>query len=98
MDEEVEQAEARLHEAFLATDEMDAWQGFQEAVTAALARGDTRAELPLDFLKLVIPEISAAPTMFDAMKEVWNRVCDAEGLPQRKFTMPDPGEDGDEPF
>lgn len=98
MAEEEDQAEARLQDAFLATDEMDAWQALHEAVTSALARGGERAEVPLAFLKLAMPEIAAMPTMFDAVKEVWNRVCDAEGLPARKFPMPDPGKDSDEPF
>jgi hypothetical protein len=88
-----EEADRRLHEAFLATAEMDAWQGLHEAMTAALAKGAERAELPLAFLKLVMPEIATTPMMFDAVKEVWNRVCDAEGLPDRKLAVPDP--DGD---
>lgn len=99
MTDELDENELRLQNAFLATEEMDEWQGLHEALTAAVEAGAERAELPLGFLKLVMPEIASMPTMFDVMKEAWNRVCDAEGQPDRKFTMPDDaGEEESGPF
>lgn len=95
MTDEPDEREQQLQDAFLSTEEMDEWQSLHEALTAAVDQGAERAELPLGFLKLVMPEIASMPTMFDAVKEVWNRVCDAEGQPERKFALPEPGEGED---
>lgn len=92
-------ADAKLIETFLATEEMGDWQGFVEAANAAIAKGEERAELPLAFLKTVIDEISTGPTMFAAVREVWNRACDEQDMPSRKFAADDDTEEGgDGPF
>lgn len=80
--------------AFLESEEGDEWQAFVEAMSRIGDEQD-RADLPLGFLRRVLPEIASSPTMFDAMKEAWNRVCDEQGEPHRKFTLPEPGEGED---
>ena len=82
--------------AFLDTKEGDEWRDFVEAMHDA-GEDQERADLPLAFLRRVLPEIATSPTMFDAMKEAWNRVCDEQGEPDRKFKLPEDG-DGEERF
>lgn len=98
-DPEDSPADAKLIETFLATEEMGDWQSFVEAANAAIAKGEEHAELPLAFLQTVIDEISTGPTMFAAVREVWNRACDIEDMPTRKFATDDEvEEDGSGPF
>jgi hypothetical protein len=73
-----------LEDKFLGTDEGEAWDEFVQAAREALDSGKERAELPTAFLKLVLPDIAASPTMFDVMREAWNRVCDENGAPERR--------------
>lgn len=89
-DPELDPAETRLIEAFLATEEAEAWQEFGDAASEALEQGKgATVEVPVAFLRLVLPQIRSSPHIFDAMNQAWNRVCDELGMPERKKPAPE---------
>jgi hypothetical protein len=83
-----------LYLAFLSTTEMQDWTAFVEQARKGIASGKNKIEVPADFLKLVIEDIASTPLSLDAVVEVWNRVCDQEGMPQEKKNTPGPEEPG----
>jgi hypothetical protein len=77
-------AEDKLQLQFLNTPEMEEWAEFQDKAQAAIDAGDATVEVSTSFLALVLPEITSSPLKFDALRAVWNRTCDEQGLPQLK--------------
>ena len=75
---------------------MDAWAEFQDKAQAAIDAGEPTVEISTSFLALILPEIKSSPLQFDALREVWNRTCDEQGLPQHKKLKPEPTEDEDD--
>ena len=51
---------------------------------AAIDEGRATVEVSTSFLALILPEIKSSPMQFDALRAVWNRTCDEQGLPQLK--------------
>lgn len=76
--------EDKLQLQFLSTAEMQAWAEFQDAAQAAIDDGHATVEVSTSFLALILPEIKSSPMQFDALRAVWNRTCDEQGLPQLK--------------
>ena len=77
-------AEDKLQLQFLNTPEMEAWAEFQDKAQAAIEAGDATVEVSTSFLALILPEVKSSPLQFDALRAVWNRTCDEQGLPQLK--------------
>jgi hypothetical protein len=88
--------EDELQLRFLSTDEMTAWARFQDQAQAAIDAGDDTVTVSTSFLALILPEVKSSPLEFAALRAVWNRVCDEQGQPQLKMTIPDPVEDSDD--
>jgi hypothetical protein len=80
---------------FLSTLEFQAHNELITALEEADKAGKDRAELPTAFLRMVLLDLKTEPLMFDAMKGVWNRICDEEGFPQQKKRMPKPPKPGE---
>jgi len=76
--------EDKLQLQFLSTAEMEAWAEFQDKAQAAIDEGSATVEVSTAFLALMLPEIKSSPLQFDALRAVWNRTCDEQGLPQLK--------------
>lgn len=76
--------EDKLQLQFLSTAEMQAWAEFQDEAQAAIDEGRATVEVSTSFLALILPEIKSSPMQFDALRAVWNRTCDEQGLPQLK--------------
>jgi len=77
--------DAKVATAFEETEERADHHEFCNAVRAALDAGKTTAELPTAFLARVIDQLQTVPTMFDTMRDVWNRCCDEQGRPDEKI-------------
>ena len=90
--------EDKLQLQFLSTAEMQALAEFQDAAQAAIDEGRATVEVSTSFLALILPEIKSSPLQFDALRAVWNRTCDEQGLPQLKTlnteTTEEDAEDG----
>lgn len=85
--------EDELHLKFLATEEMEQWAAFQDAAEMAIDQGVESIEVRTAFLALILPEIKSSPLEFEALREVWNRLCDTQGLPHLKRGLPPTTED-----
>ncbi|SNB79783.1 hypothetical protein SAMN07250955_1233 [Arboricoccus pini] len=80
--------EDKLQLQFLSTAEMTAWADFQDQVEAAIDAGDATVPVPTDFLALILPEVKSSPLQFEALRAVWNRVCDEQGMAHLKRETP----------
>ena len=58
--------------------------GFVLSRRVATDEGRATVEVSTSFLALILPEIKSSPMQFDALRAVWNRTCDEQGLPQLK--------------
>ena len=73
---------------FQETDEMQDWDSFVTQTRKVLA-DNPKAEsvtVPAAFLRRVIDDIGATPTMFTACRDRFNQLCDDLGLPEEKQT------------
>jgi hypothetical protein len=92
-----------LYLTYLNTPEMQGWAEFQDLVEKAIEDGTAEVTLPTDFLALILPDVKHIPDKFEALRDVWNRVCDEQGRPEEKrlprpALADDEGEDPERPF
>lgn len=73
-----------LMAAFLDTPEMTEWEEFVAAARRQLETGADTVTVPAAFLRRVIDDIATSPLMFGAVRQDWNRHCDAHGQPALK--------------
>ena len=84
-EEEATDASEDISIAFLDTEEATMWRSFCDAAYDAIDAGKERAELPLDFLKLIRGELATDPLLFDELRQAWNRLAGERGEPDRKL-------------
>ena len=89
-----------LMAAFLDTPDMADWEEFVAAARRQLDTGADSVTVPAAFLRRVIDDIATSPLMFGAVRQDWNRHCDAQGQPALKEGSGDGDDDdnGEGPF
>lgn len=84
-----------LMAAFLETPDMADWEEFVAAARRQLESGADTVTVPVAFLRRVIDDIATSPLMFGAVRQDWNRHCDAHGHPAFKEGGKAAADDGD---